>query len=198
MGSPFKHMTPGAFQKYRDFVAQYYDIGRKFNDVKLFDEILTWVQPIGQGGCPEYLIERLSDKYNKDYKQPGFWFINLDGYIHKVEILDKFFKLDFLKYFSNFERYRHALEVAAEMLRTIVIVNEEHVVQHKFFNPENFASIEAFERVSKQLADVMTAFSKGERAFNSVICKLAQQYRRKLFPRIVTSNYIDNNCQFMG
>lgn len=107
--------------------------------------------------------------------------MNLDGLIHKAEILEKFFKLNFSKYFAKFEGYKHAFEIAAELFRIIVEVNEEHVAQIKFFNPEDFDSIEAYERVSKQLAEVLTTLSEGEKSFNLVICKLADQYRCKNF-----------------
>lgn len=72
MGFPFRYYKKGGIEKYREFVGQYYAIGRKFNDVDFFDDLLVWVQPIGQGGCPDFLTERLYKKYNKDYIQPGY------------------------------------------------------------------------------------------------------------------------------
>lgn len=84
------------------------------------------------------------------------------------------------------------------MFRDIDIVNEAHVVEKKFFNPEDFDSIEAYERVSKQLVEVMDALSKGEKIFQPVLCKLAEKYKCKIFINVVTSKYIDSNCQFQG
>lgn len=72
MGNYFKHYFADAYENYKEYVKQYRIIGARDNDLSLFDPISFWFQPIGQGGCPEYVTEILVKKYNKDYKQSSF------------------------------------------------------------------------------------------------------------------------------
>lgn len=67
------------------------------------------------------------------------------------------------------------------MFSDIVKVNDKHVTQEKYHKPKIHASIDAYEKVSQQLADVFYALAGGEKEFLAVLCPFVYKYRCMIF-----------------
>lgn len=74
MGNYFKHYFKDDYENYKNFMRERYRIGEIDNDLSFFENLLWWIQPIGQGGCPDYLVDILIKYFNKDYRQSSYYF----------------------------------------------------------------------------------------------------------------------------